>query len=197
MLHRQTTPIIAPELVAQVAKGNRHAFSQLYDLSNSLLFTLAKKILVETDETAELLQDVYVEIWRKAYKYDPDRGSPLSWMVTLTRSRAIDRIRSKGWKFRMLTQTLDDHVGVQEGSSFSDPLESVETNELRVKVGEALRILPKEQCRALELSYYEGLSHREIAARLNEPVGTIKTRIRLAVMKLRETLQSHWTLESS
>jgi len=197
LLQRQATPIIAPELVAQVAKGNRHAFSQLYDLSHSLLFTLAKKILVETDETAELLQEVYIEIWQKAHKYDPDRGAPLSWMVTLTRSRAIDRIRSKGWKFHRLTQTLDDQVVVQKLAGSSDPLESVETNELKVKVGEALRLLPKEQCRALELSYYEGLSHSEIAACLNEPVGTIKTRIRLAVMKLREALQSYWTLESS
>ena len=81
--------------------------------------------------------------------------------------------------------------------SSSNPLESAANQELREKVGEALGILPIEQSRALELSYYGGLSHREIAVRLNEPVGTIKTRIRLAVIKLRETLQSYWTQESS
>ena len=196
-MQRPASPIIAPDLMAQVVQGDRYAFSQLYDLSCSLLFTLAQRILNENEETTELLQEVYVEIWQKAHKYDPKRGSPLSWMVTLTRSRAIDRLRSKGWNARCMTQPLDDQAIPERLVSSSNPLESVATHELREKVGEALRVLPKEQCLALELSYYEGLSHREIADRLNEPVGTIKTRIRLAVIKLREMLQSYWTQESS
>ncbi len=195
MLQRQATPIIAPELVAQVAKGNRHAFSQLYDLSNSLLFTLAKKILVETDATAELLQEVYIEIWQKAHKYDPDRGSPLSWMVTLTRSRAIDRLRSRGWKSRRIAGSLENSTGVALEADNPTPLESYAQQELREKVGSALSVLPKEQRQALQLAYYEGMSQAEIAARLQEPLGTIKTRIRLAVLKLRGSLRSCWTQE--
>lgn len=196
-MRRHVSPIIAPDLVAQVAKGDRRAFSQLYDLSSSLLFTLAQKVLGETEEATELLQEVYVEIWQKASHYDPERGSPLSWMVTLTRSRAIDRLRSKGWKSRQVTQTIEDQGVPQGAMSSTSPFESVANQELREKVGEALRILPKDQCLAVALSYYEGLSHREIAERLNEPVGTIKTRIRLGVVKLREMLQSYWTQESS
>ena len=196
-MRRQTPLIISPDLVAQVARGDRNAFSRLYDLSSSLLFTLAKRILDESDETSELLQEVYVEIWQKARQFDPNRGSPLSWMVTMTRSRALDRVRSKGWKARILTEHLDDHSMVQPVTSGTGPQESVEARELKEIVGKALRVLPDEQCLVLELSYYEGLSHREIADRLQEPVGTIKTRIRLAVMKLRESLQSYWTQESA
>ena len=130
-----------------------------------------------------------MEIWRRANQFDDGRGSPLAWMVTLARSRAIDRLRSRQWKSRRTTDSIDESSLVEGLTSANDPLESYVQRELRKRVEGALADLPTEQRQSLELAYYSGLSHREIADQLNEPVGTIKTRIRLAVLKLKSTLQ--------
>src|SRR5574342_632194 len=91
----QATSTIDPTLLARVAKGDHQAFSQLYDHSSTLLFTLAVRILGNPDEAAEVLQDVYLEVWRKVSRYDVGRGTPVAWLITLTRSRAIDRLRAR------------------------------------------------------------------------------------------------------
>ena len=165
------------------------AFSQMYDRSSSVLFSLTLRILGDKDDAAELLQEVYVEIWRRANQFDEGRGSPLAWMVTLARSRAIDRLRSRQWKSRGTTKSIDECSLVVGLTSANDPLESYAQRELRNQVEGALADLPTEQRQSLELAFYGGFSHREIADQLKEPVGTIKTRIRLAVMKLKSTLQ--------
>ncbi len=187
-------PLIPSELVLQVGQGDREAFSILYDQSSGILFALAVRMLGE-QEAADLLQDVYVEIWKKASQYNVDRGSPMAWMVTLTRSRAIDKLRSREWKSRIRSEPLENlPVGGME-SDEAGPFESSVQQELKKVVGSALENLPKEQSEALHLAYYEGLSQAEIAVRLQEPVGTIKTRIRLAMYKLRASLQSYWSQE--
>ena len=111
---RQAASAIEPKLLARVAKGDQQAFALLYDQSSTLLFTLAYRILNDRDEAAELLQDVYLEVWRKIAKYDVGRGSPIAWLVTLTRSRAIDRLRSRA--------SRGQHV---VADSFEHPLVSV------------------------------------------------------------------------
>ena len=162
----------------------------MYDQSSSVLFSLTLRILGDKDEAAELLQEVYMEIWRRANQFDEGRGSPLAWMVTLTRSRAIDRLRSRQWRSRGSTDPIDETSSDVALRSVHDPLEFSAQRELRKHVEGALGDLPAEQRQSLELAFYRGLSHREIADQLNEPVGTIKTRIRLAMMKLKSTLQT-------
>ena len=181
--------LIEPDLVARAAKGDQKAFEALYDQSSSLLFALALRILGDREEATDLLQEVYLEVWRKGARYDPARGTPIAWLVTLTRSRAIDRLRSRGSKGHGRTDSIDETGAAELPDGTPGPYEAAADMELRMAVTKALGGLPEAQQQALELAYYEGLSHTEIAARLNQPVGTIKTRIKLGMAKLKTALQ--------
>ncbi len=185
---RHASSLIDPKLMAQVVKGDYQAFSQLYDQSSSLLYTLVLRILGNRDEAAELLQDIYLEVWRKVARYDVGRGTPMAWLVTLTRSRAIDRLRTRTAQAQTVAGSVDDSAAHLQDQS-PGPFDIQADQELRNLVGKALAELPEAQRQALELAYYEGLSHMEIAARLNQPVGTIKTRIKLGMNKLRAALR--------
>jgi len=186
---RYTTSMIDPTLLARVIKGDQQAFSQLYDHSSTLLFTLAVRILGNREEAAELLQDVYLEVWRKVSRYDVGRGTPIAWLVTLTKSRAIDRLRARASRGYRATNPLEAGTAAQMADPGPSPLETQADQELRMAVGTAVGDLPQAQQQAIELAYYEGLSHTEIAARLNQPLGTVKTRIKLGMSKLRESLR--------
>lgn len=186
---QHTTSMIDPTLLALVAKGDQQAFSQLYDHSSMLLFTLAVRILGNREEAAELLQDVYLEIWRKVSRYDVGRGTPVAWLVTLTKSRAIDQLRARAARGYRATNSLDARIAEQVADPGPSPLETQAEEELRLAVGAAVAGLPQAQQHAIELAYYEGLSHAEIAIRLNQPLGTVKTRIKLGMSKLRDGLQ--------
>ncbi|MBM4134400.1 MAG: sigma-70 family RNA polymerase sigma factor [Nitrospira sp.] len=181
---------LSPDLLAQVAKGSQQAFEELYDQSSALLYTLALRILGDRDEATELLQEIYLEVWRKVARYDVGRGSPMAWLVTLARSRAIDRLRSRASKGYGTTDPIDDRLAAQLPNEGPSPLEDQQQTELRASVRKALAELPEGQQQALELAYFEGLSHTEIAERLRQPVGTIKTRIKLGMTKLKIALQS-------
>lgn len=186
---QQATSTIDPTLLARVAKGDHQAFSQLYDYSSTLLFTLAVRILGNNEEAAELLQDVYLEVWRKVSRYDVGRGTPAAWLVTLTKSRAIDRLRARGARAYQATSSPEAGTAAQVTDMCPSPFETQADQELRTAVGAAVAGLPQAQQQAIELAYYEGLSHTEIATRLNQPLGTVKTRIKLGMSKLREGLQ--------
>lgn len=181
--------MIDPALLARVVTGDQQAFSQLYDHSSTLLFTLAVRILGNREEAAELLQDVYLEVWRKVSRYDVGRGTPIAWLVTLTKSRAIDRLRARASRGYGATNQLESETAAQMADPGPSPLETQADQELRSAVGTAVSGLPQAQQQAIALAYYEGLSHSEIASRLNQPLGTVKTRIKLGMSKLRESLQ--------
>jgi RNA polymerase sigma-70 factor (ECF subfamily) len=183
------TSIIDPTLLARVVKGDQQAFSQLYDYSSTLLFTLAVRMLGNREEAAELLQDVYLEVWRKVSRYDVGRGTPIAWLITLTKSRAIDRLRARASRGYRATDSLEGGTATQVVDPAPSPLETQADQELRTAIGAAVAGLPQSQQQAIELAYYEGLSHTEIATRLNQPLGTVKTRIKLGMSKLRESLQ--------
>jgi len=184
---------IDPKLLARVVKGDHQAFSQLYDQSSTLLYTMALRILGNREEAAELLQDVYLEVWRKVSRYDVGRGTPVAWLVTLTRSRAIDRLRARASRGHQRTaDSLDGASAAQVQDRGPTPFDAQADQEIRTLVGGAMAALPQAQQQALELAYYEGLSHAEIAARLNQPLGTVKTRIKLGMSKLRESLRRCW-----
>lgn len=187
---RQPESTVTPDLLAQVAAGDERAFGRLYDRSVSMLFTLAVRILGDRDDAAELLQDVYQEVWRKVVRYDAGRGTPMAWLITLTRSRAIDRLRARASRGFGVTASIDESRAMELPDGQASPLEVGASRELRGSVAKALAELPEGQREALELAYYEGLSHREIAARLNAPLGTIKTRIKLGMNKLKDALGS-------
>lgn len=188
---RRATSAIDPALLANVAKGDQQAFSQLYDHSSTLLYTLAFRILGNHEEANDLLQDVYLEVWRKVVRYDVGRGTPIAWLITLTRSRAIDRLRSRNTRGHNATVGLDTTAS-RVADLGPSPFETQADQELRMAVGNAMTILPPAQQQALELAYYEGLTHSEIAARLNQPLGTVKTRIKLGMSKLRDSLRHFW-----
>jgi RNA polymerase sigma-70 factor, ECF subfamily len=186
---QQATSTIDPTLLARVAKGDHQAFSQLYDHSSTLLFTLAVRILGNHEEAAELLQDVYLEVWRKVSRYDVGRGTPIAWLITLTKSRAIDRLRARTARGHHTTGSVEAGTATQRTDEGPSPFETKADQELRTAVITAVAGLPQAQQQAIELAYYEGLSHTEIASRLNQPLGTVKTRIKLGMSKLREVLQ--------
>ncbi|BCA53188.1 putative RNA polymerase sigma factor, sigma-24-like protein [Nitrospira sp. KM1] len=188
---RRATTQIDPALLVRVGKGDQQAFSQLYDHSSTLLYTLAYRILRNRDEAEELLQDVYLEVWRKVSRYDVGRGTPVAWLITLTRSRAIDRLRSRAARPEQ-TATLDDAMTSRARDMGPSPFETQADQDVRLAVGNAMTGLPAAQQQAIELAYYEGLSHHEIAARLNQPLGTVKTRIKLGMSKLRDALRHCW-----
>jgi RNA polymerase sigma-70 factor, ECF subfamily len=183
------TSMIDPSLLARVVKGDQQAFSQLYDHSSTLLFTLALRILGNREEAAELLQDVYWEVWRKVSRYDVGRGTPVAWLITLTKSRAIDRLRARASRGYQATNSLEAGTAAEVADPGPSPFETQADQELRIAVGAAVAGLPVAQQQAIELAYYEGLSHAEIASRLNQPLGTVKTRIKLGMSRLRESLQ--------
>lgn len=190
---QHATSNIDPKLLARMVKGDHQAFSQLYDQSSTLLYTMALRILGNRDEAAELLQDVYLEVWRKVSRYDVGRGTPVAWLVTLTRSRAIDRLRSRALRgHHASTDSLNNTSAAQVQDRSPSPFDAQADQEIRTLVGGAMAALPQAQQQALELAYYEGLSHAEIAARLNQPLGTVKTRIKLGMSKLRESLRRCW-----
>ena len=186
---QQAISTIDPSLLARVGRGDHQAFSQLYDQSSTLLFTLAVKILGNHEAAAELLQDVYLEVWRKVSRYDVGRGTPIAWLVTLTKSRAIDRLRARPARGDQATSSLEAGTAGQATDGDPNSFETKADQELRAAVVRAVAGLPQAQQQAIELAYYEGLSHTEIAARLNQPLGTVKTRIKLGMSKLREGLQ--------
>ena len=192
---RESTSIDA-DLLTLVAKGDRRAFGQLYDRSSQVLFTLSLKILGDREEAEDLLQEVYTEVWRKSVRYDERRGSPMAWLVTLTRSHGIDRIRARTSRGHGMTESIEDAPIADTQGHDPTPFDQRADAEVRAFVMKALVELPAAQRQALELSYYEGLSHSEIAERLREPVGTIKTRIKLGMSKLKTALQPCWNSES-
>lgn len=173
-------------LMARIAEGDVDALATLYDETAPQVYGLARRILDDPAGAEEVTADVFVQVWQKAPRYDPARGPALPWLLLLARSRALDRRRS-GVAARVLTEPVDAAMSLP--SPEPDPLVNVEMAERRRLVLRAMATLPAEQRRVLELAYYKGMSHAEIAATTCEPLGTVKTRIRAAMIRLRAALE--------
>lgn len=171
--------------LARIARGDQAAFAELYDRHARLVYSLALRILQDGADAEDIVQDVFAQVWAQAARYDASRGAVAAWMLTLTRSRAIDKLRAK----RVRPEAAADASAAESVVDFAaaQDLELLSAEQV-TRLQRALKELPDAQRTALELAYYEGLTHVEVAARLNEPLGTVKTRIRQAVMKLREAL---------
>ena len=171
--------------VQRIARQDQAALAALYDSTNRLIYGLILRVLGDSSTAEEVLLDVYTQVWRQAASYDTGRGSPLAWLTTIARSRAIDRLRS-GWQDQHRKEPLD--LLTDRETSAANPEEMTVASERQRFVRSALISLSPEQREVIELAYYGGLSHSEIAARLNQPLGTVKTRTRLGMIKLREAL---------
>ena len=173
-------------LIKSLASGDQSAMTPLYDSTSRLVYGLVLRILNEAPAAEEVLLDVYTQVWRQASRYDETRGAPLAWLTTIARSRAIDRLRS-GMHEQRLKQPLESADTFMAAASTGD---FTIASEMQKLVRAALETLPTEQREVIELAYYGGFSHSEIAVKLGQPLGTIKTRTRLGMMKLREALKS-------
>jgi RNA polymerase sigma-70 factor (ECF subfamily) len=176
-------------LLPAVARGDLDAFERLYDRHSSTLYALLLRILANPDDAQEVLQETFVKAWTNAKMFDAVRGSDVAWLISIARSRGIDRLRS-----RKIRGDREDDAGrelatglgfVEKRTGADDAIESEE----RMAVRGALAELPEPQRVALALAYFEGLSQSEISAKLGEPLGTIKTRMQLGMKKLRERLK--------
>jgi RNA polymerase sigma-70 factor (ECF subfamily) len=171
-------------LLRRVAEGDHLALAELYDTTNSLVFGLALRILNERGAAEDVVVEVYTQVWTQAHTYDVQRGSLLSWLLTMTRSRAIDALR-----VRNRPQPREPLGDASDVPATTPDLEStIVAAERRHSVRRALESLSPDQRQVIELAYFSGLSHTEIAARLGQPLGTVKTRIRVGMMRLRELL---------
>jgi len=173
-------------LVARMAEEDQEALSALYDRHRGLIFALALRILGDRAEAEEVLSDVFFQAWRSAAGFDPLRGSVTAWLVMLCRSRAIDRLRRRA--ARREPARPEDVPTATTASGAREMDEAVEARMHRDRIVSALGALSAEQRDALDLAYYGGFSHAEIAARLGQPLGTVKSRIRQALLTLRKNL---------
>jgi RNA polymerase sigma-70 factor (ECF subfamily) len=177
-------------LLPAIARGDVAAFEELYDRHSSTVYALLLRILGNAHDAEEVLQETFVKAWSSAKMFDALRGSEVAWLISIARSRGIDRLRSRkirgeredeaGREVAVVTGVVDRSSGVEHAMR----------SEERIAVRGALAELPEPQRVALELAYFEGLSQSEIAAKLNEPLGTIKTRMQLGMKKLRDRLQA-------
>jgi RNA polymerase sigma-70 factor (ECF subfamily) len=179
----------ATAILPAVARGDVAAFGELYDRHAATLYAVLLRILGSPEDAQEALQETFLKVWTNAPAFDAERGSEIAWLISIARSRGIDRLRSR----RVRSDRENDagrEISIQTGfvekkTGADDAVASQE----RVAVRSALDELPAAQRTALEMAYFEGLSQSEIAQRTGEPLGTIKTRMQLGMKKLRERLQ--------
>ena len=168
----------------RVAQGDRAAFSALYDATASRVFGLVRRLLVDSAQAEEVTQEVYLEIWQTATRYETNRGSAMAWMLTLAHRRAVDRIRSS-----QSSRNRDTRIGIRDlEREYDDVAETVEIRIESERVKRALDKLTELQRQAVTLAYFKGLSHSEVAAMLHVPVGTVKTRLRDGMIRLRDEM---------
>ena len=170
-----------PDYVRRIAADDQQALGALYDETIHLIFSAALRILGNTADAEEATLDVYTQVWRSASKFNPERGSVLAWLMTIARSRSLDKLRSGNARARR-EEPLNDYPDL-DVAVFPQ-----QTLGLERMVRNALATLEPEQREVIELAYFSGLTHSELAAKLGQPLGTVKTRIRTGMMKLRSML---------
>jgi len=181
------------QLMARIATGDQLAFSLLYDRLSGPLYSLALKMLGDATEAEDALQEVCLQIWRRAPAYDPKQSSLFSWAVLLTRSKVIDRLRARGRRLRVVATSIEDEansVEIGDASTAETAADNLTRNEKAKRVRSVLGSLPPDQREAIEMAFFSDLTHHDIAKQLNQPLGTVKARIRRGLLRLREGMQS-------
>ena len=169
------------ELVALLKEQNNDAFNYLYDHYSGALFTIINQIVPDKDTASDVLQEVFVNVWRKIGTYDETKGRLFTWMLNIARNAAIDKVRSKGYRDNQRTQSIAE--GESGIAMSSNPV----VNDVGLK--KVLTTLNEEYRKLIDLSYFQGFTHEEIAKMLGIPLGTVKTRIRTAISQLRTMIR--------
>lgn len=181
-------------LIKRMALGDESAVGPLYDRYGAVLYALAYRIVAVPADAEEVVAEVFAQVWREAGRFEAGRGSAGAWLATIARSRALDLVRARSRRIRITEKAAqsepDDAPGMSRKTP--DPASQAETAERRRQVAAALDTLAPPQRQAIELAYFEGLSHSEIAERLQEPLGTVKTRVRLGMQRLRDVLRPYY-----
>ncbi|WP_350356566.1 sigma-70 family RNA polymerase sigma factor [Fodinibius halophilus] len=176
------------QLMKRIQSRDDEALEELYDLYKRLLFSMVISIVKKKEEAEDLLQEIFVKIWNKAESFDPDRGNVYSWIVTLARNQAIDRIRSKGYKTqKKQSVSIHEPLFSLEGDKH-DPMETTIFSDRAELVKKALEKIPEKQSEVIKIAYYRGLTQSEISDQLDIPLGTVKTRTRQGMIKLKRIL---------
>ena len=181
------TPDDAESLIARIAAGDRDAFGRFYDAFAGTALGLIRRVLRDASAAEDVLQEVFWQVWQEASRYDARRGSPAAWVLMRARARAIDKLRSIRRREQTFVMPVNEAVARQEDTVGTSPAMAVEG---RGVVEHAMAGLPEAQRRVIELAFFEGLTQSEIAARLGEPLGTVKTRARLGLERLRTALHA-------
>jgi RNA polymerase sigma-70 factor, ECF subfamily len=179
------------QLVAQAAGGDERAVGVLYDRYGPVVYAVAYRIVGQRADAEEVVLEAFAQAWRDAPRFEAGRGSVAGWLTMIARSRALDLVRARSRRDRITASAAADRPDASPGMSEfrSDPGGALDYDERRRQVRQALDLLSPPQRQAIELAYFEGLSQSEIAERLQEPLGTVKTRVRLGMQKLRERLR--------
>jgi RNA polymerase sigma-70 factor, ECF subfamily len=181
------TSTLASRLVALLARssrGDEAAFAEIYDLTSSRVFGLARRVVRDPAQAEEVAQEAYLEIWRQSARFDAARGSALAWMLTIVHRRAVDRVRSAESSHERDRR----YAAVGDGPEYDVVDEAVTANLEQARVRRALGSLTDVQREAVTLAYYGGYTHREVSDLLGVPLGTVKTRMRDGLIRLRDTL---------
>jgi RNA polymerase sigma-70 factor (ECF subfamily) len=186
MLQPSTAEDVQALLLRRIAARDLQAMSEFYDQTSNVFFSVAARILSDSSEAEETIQDAYVQIWEKAGFFDPLLGSAFHWGLSIVRHRAIDRLRSRQRRARLIEQLTSSGEAEPSGASAPD-VESAGVEDL-ARVRSALDRLPVDQKQAIELAFFSGLSHQEISELLQSPLGTVKARIRRGLLRLRDCL---------
>ena len=175
------------QLLQRIAQQDRQAFSQLYDRYSGVLYSTTLRILNDHHEAADVLQDVFVQIWDKAGSYDPKLGKPFNWALTMTRNKAIDRLRALKRRYNFMEEVAEESADA--GPPRGGWNEEFMTSERAALIRAAVETLPLEQRQAIEMAFLGGMTQNEISETLQQPLGTIKARIRRGMLKLRDSLK--------
>ena len=172
------------DLLQRVATGDREAFAQLYDRTAPRVFGLVKRLLRDHSQSEEVTQEIFLEIWQTATRYDTSKGGAIAWMLTMSHRRAVDRVRAS-----QASRDRDTRIGIRDfPTDFDSVAENVEVRIESERVKEAMMRLTELQRQAVQLAYFGGYSHSEVAAMLSVPIGTVKTRLRDGMIRLRDEL---------
>lgn len=175
-------------LLEKIAHQDDQALSLLYDRYARLLYSIVFSIVKKKEEAEDILQDVFLQVWTKALSFDSSKGNVYAWLVTMTRNKAIDRVRSKQFQ-TMKNASQETDTSTLSDSEQNTALDAVMLMERSSKIKDALNAIPQEQKETIQLAYYTGLTQTEISQKLNVPLGTVKTRVRQGMQKLRGLLK--------
>ena len=180
----RTPAVVQQDLLERVATGDQRAFSELYDLLSPRVFGLIKRLLRDHAQSEEVTQEVFLEIWQTATRFDPNKGGATTWILTMAHRRAVDRVRSS-----QSSRDRDTRIGIRDHKvDYDNVSETIEVRLEHERVEKAMTRLTELQRQAVSLAYYGGYSHSEVAEMLSVPIGTVKTRLRDGMIRLRDEL---------